>query len=177
MPSSGTPHPSRAPHLPALPALPLPPLCSTLATNLRSYVSRGGVLLLTASLHTNIISSDVCRAPMAAINAVLGSETNSTASPGCSCFDVSLGTGPHGPPYATVSAQEATAVWGPDASALIAAQPAGYRLDVQAVGGIPVRCTDPGDSYDIFPVSYASIPQFPGELHVLEHGTWQMSCC
>ena len=46
---------------------------SPLASSLRGFVSRGGVLLVTASLSTNLGSmSDVCQAPLAIINSVLG---------------------------------------------------------------------------------------------------------
>lgn len=131
----------------------IPCTCSQLAVALRSFVSRGGVLLLTASSNSNLANLDAaCSAPMAIINVVLQTS-------GCSCVSVSAVPGTHGAPYASVSAANATATWGSDATELIFAQPPSYRLSVSAVGGLPMQCpAGPAAGYGVFPVSWTALP-------------------
>ena len=56
-------------------------LHSSLASELRNFVSRGGVVLLSASLSTSLPRGTSCVTPLALLDAMLGA----TAPTGCSC--------------------------------------------------------------------------------------------
>ena len=59
---------------------------SSLASDLRGFVSRGGVVLLSASLSTDLPAGSACVAPLALLDTMLGGGGDVVGT-GCSCVE------------------------------------------------------------------------------------------
>eukprot|EP00955_Chlamydomonas_euryale_P015101 161838-Chlamydomonas_euryale.AAC.1 len=107
---------------------------SGLAGELRSFVERGGVVLVTASTHVDVARGQVCESPLALLGALLGA-----AAAGCACEPPdSLPVGTY--PVGRIDGDAAQSVWGSDVAGGLLRSSAGHELVLPTVGVMPVRC-------------------------------------